>query len=92
MNFALYSSYDVCNDVIPHNQAAFCAMGICQCPLVAKDYVGNDIPYEIPKRGGKIFAKILEGDYTSNITFYNKQSDRIYGCVGMKFTVKKKTV
>lgn len=80
--------YDVCNDVIPNNRAVFCAMGACQCPLGAKNYVADKIPFMLPLIGGRVFASILEGDYIGNITFLDDVTEKVYGCLGIKFTIK----
>ena len=81
-------SYDVCNQVIPQNRDAFCAMGMCQCPFKVGKYVGHRIPYTLPRLGGPIFARLLGGSYTGNITFYNRATQQVYGCVGMRFTIE----
>lgn len=44
--------YDVCNDVLPNNQDAFCAFGACECPLVTKSYSSSDLVYKLPTMGG----------------------------------------
>ncbi|KAI1280749.1 hypothetical protein HDE_13949 [Halotydeus destructor] len=84
--------YDVCNHVIPNNEKAFCAMGICHCPFMQKEYKGQNIPYTLPNIGGGIFAKIMEGDYLGNATFFNKLDGTVYGCIGMKFTIKDSNI
>ena len=82
-------SYDVCKEVIPKNQEAFCALDACQCPLKAKEYCNKTpIQYQLPLLKGKILKKILEGKYTGNITFWNKETSVVYGCLGMNFDIK----
>ncbi|KAI1280593.1 hypothetical protein HDE_13948 [Halotydeus destructor] len=80
--------YDFCGKTVPNNQAAFCSMGLCKCPFEAKEYVGKNIPYQLPNFGGLI-SKIVVGDYTGNVTFFNKVDGTVYGCVGMNFTIVK---
>lgn len=82
--------YDVCKDVIPKNQAAFCAMGACSCPLITKTYTASNIPYALPELGGPIFAQILEGNFDGNITFFNGETNQNYGCLGMQFSIRAK--
>lgn len=82
------SVYDVCSEVIPNNHDAFCEFGACECPLVSKTYSASGLNYQLPTMGGPVFARILEGNFEGNITFFNAISSREYGCLGMKFAIK----
>ena len=82
--------YDVCNDVLPNNHDQFCQFGFCECPVKKGVYKGNGISYELPKLGGDIFKKILRGDYTVKVTFYNSKTELVYGSLCMNFTISIK--
>lgn len=79
--------YDVCNEMLPNNKEQFCQFGFCECPVKKGVYRGNGITYQLPKLGGDIFKKLLKGKYTVKVTFYNSQSETIYGSMCMNFTI-----
>ncbi|KAI1290381.1 hypothetical protein HDE_08055 [Halotydeus destructor] len=84
-------SYDICNQLLPKYNDIFCnKMGLCSCPFEPQVYSGSNVPYNLPERGGPAFAKIMQGNYVGNLTFYNKADGTVYGCMGMKFTIKSK--
>ena len=80
--------YDACTQIIQANPGIFCSLGSCSCPLEAKSYTASQLEYSLPRLGGPVFAKILQGNFEGNITFFNRISSREYGCLGMKFTIK----
>lgn len=83
--------YDVCSQIIEANPGIFCSLGSCSCPLIAKSYTGSSLQYSLPRLGGPVFAKIVQGNFEGNVTFFNKITSREYGCLGMKFTIKANT-
>lgn len=79
--------YDVCNDMLPNHHDQFCQFGFCECPVKVGKYSGKGITYTLPQIGGPVFKKLLKGDYTGKVTFYNRQSEIIYGSMCMNFTI-----
>lgn len=88
LNGAGSCEYNVCDHIITGHSDIFCSLGSCSCPLKAKSYSGSSLHYTLPRIGGPVFAKILQGNFEGNVTFYNKVTSRVYGCLGIKFNIK----
>lgn len=78
--------WDVCNGAIPEFKDELCAFGVCECPLKKGPYHGNGVIYNLPNMG-KIIEKIVPGNYSASVKFYNKGTSKVYGKLCMNFTV-----
>jgi len=83
-------TYDVCGDILLNNREIFSQINAYSCPLPKGRYQGNNVEIALPNLGGPVVARIMQGNYRGNITFYNGDSGQEYGCLNMKFSLKAK--
>jgi len=83
-------TYDVCEDILPNHRDIFSLINAYSCPLTKGRYQGNNVEVPLPNIGGPVVARILQGNYRGNITFYHGGTGQEYGCLAMKFSLKAK--
>ncbi|XP_064490283.1 uncharacterized protein LOC135401691 [Ornithodoros turicata] len=82
-------TYNVCQLINKHKDVLCPSVNgerDCACPIPAGTYRNAEFDIALP-RFMKLLATILQGNYDGDLTFYNDDTKKIYGCVGMKIGV-----
>jgi hypothetical protein len=84
-------TYDYCDYSQKNTNDLFNHFGPGKCPIKSGKHSFDNSEAVLPNFG-PVFEKVMEGDFEANATYFDSQTNKIYGCIHVQFTVQLKSV